>query len=53
MISRLPKIVTVLFLAGAALLSAHADDILLNGDFTDGKTHWHGDGDARTRVADW
>jgi hypothetical protein len=46
MISNLPKIVTVLFLAGAAFLSVHADDILLNGDFTDGKTHWHGDGDA-------
>jgi hypothetical protein len=46
MISNLPKMVTALFLAGAALLPVYADDILLNGDFIDGKTHWHGDGDA-------
>jgi hypothetical protein len=29
-----------------AAFTARADDIILNGDFADGKTHWHGDGDA-------
>jgi hypothetical protein len=33
------------FLAVAKPL-AQADDIIANGDFADGKTHWHGDGDA-------
>jgi len=28
-----------------AALSVHAGPILLNGDFSDGKTHWHGAGD--------
>ena len=34
----------VLVLAGFS--SAHAGSIILNSDFSDGKTHWHGDGDA-------
>jgi len=38
-------LVTALFLA-AALSSAKAHDILANGDFSDGKTHWQGDGEA-------
>ena len=29
-----------------ALSTARASDIILNSDFSDGKTHWHGDGDA-------
>jgi hypothetical protein len=36
--------VSLLFMAMA--ISAHGSDILLNGDFSDGKTHWHGDGDV-------
>jgi hypothetical protein len=46
MISYLSKLVIVLFLFLAGLSPALANDILLNGDFSDGKTHWHGDGDA-------
>lgn len=30
----------------AAVTTAHAGDIILNNDFSDGKTHWLGDGDA-------
>jgi hypothetical protein len=29
-----------------AAFTARADDIILNSNFADGKTHWHGDGDA-------
>jgi hypothetical protein len=29
-----------------AVPAAHAGDIILNGDFADGKTHWRGDGEA-------
>jgi hypothetical protein len=29
-----------------AVSAARAGDIILNGDFSDGKTHWRGDGDA-------
>jgi len=43
-----------LVLAGifAALLplAAHAGDILLNSDFRDGKTHWHGAGEEPTNM---
>jgi hypothetical protein len=40
------KFVIAFFLGMAGLSSLRADDILLNGNFTDGKTHWHGDGDS-------
>jgi hypothetical protein len=30
----------------AMAVVAHGSDILLNGDFSDGKTHWHGAGDV-------
>jgi hypothetical protein len=46
MISYLPKLAIALFLAVAGLSPVLATDILLNGDFSDGKTHWHGDGDV-------
>jgi hypothetical protein len=46
MIPRAFKLMAVGFLAIVALPLAHGGDILLNGDFSDGKTHWHGDGDA-------
>lgn len=35
-----------LSLLAAAAPLARADDIIANGDFSDGKTHWHGDGDS-------
>jgi hypothetical protein len=46
MISCLSKLVMALLVMVAGLSSARAGDVLLNGDFADGKTHWHGDGDA-------
>ena len=36
----------VLVFAVAAPFITHAGDIILNGDFHDGTTHWHGDGQA-------
>jgi hypothetical protein len=33
-------------IAATAMPSAQAHDIIANGDFHDGKTHWQGDGDA-------
>jgi hypothetical protein len=44
--ARLRTFLLTLGLLAAAMPLAQANDILVNGDFADGKTHWHGDGDA-------
>jgi hypothetical protein len=45
--SRLFGPVLALFLAVVSTSTIQADDdIILNGNFSDGKTHWHGDGDV-------
>lgn len=46
MISCLTKLAITLTVAIFTVLPAAANDILLNGDFSDGKTHWHGNGNA-------
>lgn len=46
MISYLSKLAIAVTLVIGSLSFVQADDILLNGDFADGKTHWHGDGDS-------
>jgi hypothetical protein len=46
MTSHLRRWMEVSLLSMAMAISVHGSDILLNGDFSDGKTHWHGDGDA-------
>jgi hypothetical protein len=38
------KALAMTLLAFALALPLHADNLLQNGDFTDGITHWHGDG---------
>ena len=44
---RLSGLVLALFLAVVSASTSRADDdIILNGNFQDGKTHWHGDGDV-------
>jgi hypothetical protein len=43
---RLSGLVLALFLAVVSASTSRADGIILNSDFSDGKTHWHGDGDA-------
>jgi len=46
MLPTLPKLVIALFLVVAFSFPTSASDLLLNGDFHDGTTHWHGDGEA-------
>jgi len=43
---RLTGIIAALSVLVVPASLVHAGDILLNGNFQDGKTHWHGDGDA-------
>ena len=38
------KLLPLLFLAVACALPLRADEAIQNGDFTDGTSHWHGDG---------
>ena len=40
------KVILALVLIFRGISSADAHDIIANGDFHDGKTHWQGDGDA-------
>src|ERR1700735_651778 len=44
--SRLTGLVLALLLTVVSPSVIRAGDIILNGNFSDGKTHWHGDGDA-------
>jgi hypothetical protein len=43
---RLSGLALALLLTVLSTSMIRADDIILNGDFSDGKTHWHGDGDV-------